>query len=562
MKYRGINDPVNRHYTYEEHQVSIAGTDAVIYSGKIEHERASWNKTVQLLSGKDLLLGNSTASAVLLIPAQPEKSSETSDLSSADDVTFAAWAVTFGMGFQMLDPQFIDPGFGQKVAIRCAITSGLNVISKTTLDERPQMVRSTIPTGGSLRRFGFEELGDFVTRIVTEGHIEGIGDADKPVKVRGADSLSLPLSTTPDEFLMNLKQIKKTLDFGAVPLEFAALENLSAVKNPETKKQLNHNLIKAIGGDSSQIALSYPYEIIDEFGQVEGFKLYGMESVGIHDYLPSLEDLLEPIRNAPESMRLQKLNRASIVLYENLQDEALAGPKTSVKKWLTYQTKISDKRYFLQNNRWYVMNSNYLETVQRQVDEIFNRGPYFNNMPEWPIYQIPDNLQSQKKANAELRYNQKIAESLGGLCLDQKLIYPHGGSNGIEACDVLLKEGIFVHVKHVSSSAPASHLLAQALVATELLKTDDDAQVRLKKRIQEAGGDLNDYSAVPKQVVLVMAKDDSLLTAKSLFTFTKINLLRQDRRLGSMGIKVNIAPVLRRQAPEGAIPPSQENQNL
>lgn len=145
-----------------------------------------------------------------------------------------------------------------------------------------------------------------------------------------------------------------------------------------------------------------------------------------------------------------------------------------------------------------------------------------------------------------MQYNKLLADQLGGICLDQKLIYPKGSNSGIEACDILLPDGVFIHVKHVSSSAPASHLLAQALVATEFLRIDSDAQISLRQKIEEAGFDPNEYQTKPSRVVVVMAKDDQQLTADSLFTFTKINLVRHDRRFTTMGVELNIAPAVRK----------------
>ena len=108
-----------------------------------------------------------------------------------------------------------------------------------------------------------------------------------------------------------------------------------------------------------------------------------------------------------------------------------------------------------------------------------------------------------------------------------------------------MKGGIFVHVKRVERSAPASHLLAQALVSTEVLIQDKEAQTALKNKINNAGHDPNEYECVPKKVVIVMAKDNQKITADSLYTFTQVNLNRQDKALSSRGIEVCIVPITR-----------------
>ena len=175
-KYRQSSDGENG-----KEEVRVAETKAFLYWSTVKRNQVKWTDTIRELTKKELMVGNATASAVLLIPYadDTESISEAKSLNGHDVGTsgnkassFSAWAITFGMGFQMLEPLYIDPGFGQRVAIRCANPDGLNALSKTTLDERPEMVRSTIPSGANLRSFGFEELGDFATRLVTEGYIE------------------------------------------------------------------------------------------------------------------------------------------------------------------------------------------------------------------------------------------------------------------------------------------------------------------------------------------------------------------------------------------------------
>ena len=556
-KYRPENTEENiSTHNYQKKEVSFGDITANLFWGTVKREKATWTETITSLTQEDISIGNTTASAVLIIPDKSSKidishsnsNTEISNKECETETIFPAWAITFGMGFQMLDQNYIDPAFGKKIAIRCANPDGLNVISKTTLADRPQMIRSTIPSGGTLQSFAFEELGDIPTRLVVEGHIEGIGDPNKPVKIGGADSLNLPLSTSPTKILENLSQIKKILNKKPATPELEALENLRLIKEARLKDSLDEKLIAAIINNSDEVALSYPYEIIDDFGQVGGFKICGAYNRTINDYLPTLDSLLEPIRRAPKISQCPNiLNKFSVVLFRNPDDTNSSSPKIPIKKWLTFQvTPKNAERYFLQNGHWYVMDKKYVDVIKTQVENIFKRGPYFENIPDWPIFSIPEDKDEQKRRNAELQYNKLLADQLGGICLDQKLIYPKGSNSGIEACDILLPDGVFIHVKHVSSSAPASHLLAQALVATEFLRIDSDAQISLRQKIEEAGFNPNEYQTKPSRVVVVMAKDDQQLTADSLFTFTKINLVRHDRRFTTMGVELNIAPAVRK----------------
>lgn len=539
---------------YNYKSVTVAGTEASLYWGTVEREQVGWTDIVNGLTNEHIKLGSRSASAVLVIPGAeidesvPEEVSVSGEESSKNSnavSTFSVWAITFGMGFQMLDQHYVDSGFGQRIAIRCATPEGLSTINKITLDEKPQMVRSTIPSGADLRSFGFEEIGDYVTKLTTAGCIDGIGTPEKPIKVSGADSLSIPLSKSPKNLLENLRQLKTVLGKEPASDELATIEHLSVVKNSEIKERLEEELITAINDCSDHVALSYPYDVIDDFGRVDGFIVSGTREREPHDGLPTIDDILEHIRGVDKAEGLRRLTQRNVRLYKS-SDDADASQKIELKKWLTFQKTIEDKRYFLLNKRWYAMNSKYEDTILKQVKAIFARGPLLEDLPVWSICKKTDDVKAQKKANAELHYNQLVSDKFGGICLDQQLIRPEIGGSPIEPCDVLLPGGVFVHVKHLSSSAPASHLLSQALVATHLLRTDTNAQKQLEEKIKEIAPDRAEkYDTKPRRVVIVMAKDKNKITPSSLFTFTKINLVRYDKMLASMDVGLYVAPVIR-----------------
>ena len=537
---------------FQEQQVTVGDRPALLISGKTQEKNVGWGTLLSGISGKPVLLRNSVAAAVLLIedvveePSSPDAAGPSAEAAEPAKLGITAWALTFGMGFQLLDQQMVDNGFGQRVAIRCADPLGLNSISKTTLDERPRIERSTIASGAPLRNFGFEDLGDLATRLVADGRIDGIGSGGKSVKLRGSDALSMPLSKKPAELIKDLEQVKRALAKDPVNEELAALEQLSLIKDKDQIAALDASLIAAIGEDDSPLlAISFPHELVDEYGSVQAYKFVGTRERATRDYLPSLADLLKPLKNIPENQRLEKLNRLFILLFENADDERPSSPKIPLRKWFAFQTQVGAKRYFLHNGRWYLMDRDYAEIVKRRTHQIFDRGPHLNDLPDWELVELPGDKEEQRKRNAELSYNQVLAESLGGLCLDQKLVRSEAHKHGIEACDVLLKDGTFIHVKHVDSSSPASHLLAQALVSTEVLTYDKTAQQHLATRIEESGADPDDFDLKPTRLVIIIARADRRVDADSLFTFTQVNLSRQVAQLERQQVSVFIAPILR-----------------
>lgn len=504
-------------------QVLVGDRTSHLYWGQTPEKAVSWAETVAGLSGASVDLTTGVAAAALIIPGSSDDGSATE----------FAWAVTFGMGFQLLDQRYVDNGFGQRVAIRSADPARLNSITKVTLDESAKTDRSSIPVGASLRSFGFEDIGELATRVVAAGAISGIGDTSKSVTIRGADALSLPLSKKPTEFLSDLDQLVEILDKDPASEELADLERLILIKDKSLIEELEGELVKAIAAESpKRLSIAWPHEAVDEFGLAQGFKVTGAGYREVRDGLPTLADVLEPVKKVDQAMWAKRLSDVAVLLYESTDPNAVVSPRMPVRKWLTFEVG-DEQKYFLHSGRWYLMDQTFAEAVARRTKEIFNREAPVTDLPRW------------ESGMDEAAFNERLAASVGGLLLDRKLITGETKKGKFEACDVLLKDGTFIHVKHVSSSAPASHLLAQALVSTEVLTHDTKARTALRRRIRETGADSKDYECTPKKVVVVLAKEKAVITSDSLYTFTQVNLGRQDRTLKSRGVDLSVVAILK-----------------
>ncbi|KXP04849.1 hypothetical protein AXK59_15905 [Tsukamurella tyrosinosolvens] len=529
--YPSLTKAIREKYSwFDETAVDVGGRASTLYYGRTPEKPVKWSETVAGLSGVSIQLTTGVPAAVLLIPGQ---ASDPGNDSEHDEDPFA-WAVTFGMGFQLLDQRYVDNGFGQRIAIRSADPTRLNSVTKVTLDERAKTDRSSIPLGASLRSFGFEDIGELATRVVTAGTVDGIGTRDKAVTIRGADAVSLPMSKKPAEFLSDLDRLQEILAKPPASEDLADLERLVLIKDELVIEQLDAELVKMIGSDDAKrLSISWPHEAVDEIGLAQGFKVTHSGYREIQDGLPTLADLLAPVKKSDKTAWVKRLGEVGVFLYESTDPGSVVSPRMPVRKWLTFEVEKHERHYFLHSGRWYLMDQTYAQTVAKRTAEIFGRSVPIANLPRW------------EPGMNEAAFNGRVAESLGGLLLDANLIRGESRKGKFEACDVLLKDGTFIHVKHVDESSPASHLLAQALVSTELLLHDAKARTDLRRKIRDAGEDSTKYESKPKQVVVVFAKMKAPLTADSLYTFTQVNLGRQDRLLKSRGVNLSIASVLK-----------------
>lgn len=184
------------HRDFEATKVTVGGREALLVYGAMITQIAGWSATLQALTNKDVALGNRTAAAVLIIRANSTYLNPASTYD--DDDGNVAWALTYGMGFQLLDQARVDNGFGQRLAIRTVNPKDLSSLTHATLDHRARIERSTIPGGDNLRAFGAGDVGELVTRLVAKAEIPSLTAGAKPIRIRGADALSVPLGRSPD----------------------------------------------------------------------------------------------------------------------------------------------------------------------------------------------------------------------------------------------------------------------------------------------------------------------------------------------------------------------------
>lgn len=461
------------------------------------------------------------------------------------------WAITFGLGFQFIDPNCICRGFGKRIAIRSVDSSAMTALTSVSLDTRPRMQRNAIASGGELPEFGFSGIGDMALRVeggLKDTQLKGKG---RGRKIIGADGVNLPLEISRPRLEGVLDYLGKLLDTDPVDQRLASLEYLEEVREKSLCSRLNTMLsshLKAVLQKDLKVSkgelfdVTYPSEIINDSARITSYRITGdRKRRGECDGLPSKEILLEVLKGVNEERYIERLRKLKVTLFD---DDGIFGTRTSLIDWVAFQAIVDGKRYLLHNGEWYVISSSYMDRVINDVREIFSR-----DLPS-AIPKIPDWTVDLDADGSENAYNVKLAEALGGVCLDGKLICPPDGRTSIEGCDVLLPDGVFIHVKKVESSAPVSHLIAQALVSTELLFFEEDARAQLKKHAEAIIGDISDYSFIPREVLILLARDDREMTADDLFTFSQVNLVKQVRNLDQRQVRVCVVPVMRKKHAE------------
>lgn len=497
--------------------LTIESLDALLVYGALSAP-SKWAADVAQLTGKTVAVRNTSPGAVLLI----------------QDSNGQVWALSWGIGFHFLDSERVDFGFGTRVVARSALPSEIKSITKTILDHRARVDRSSLPNGSTIRDLGVDGYGEVVSRIEAKGRLAGLSVGDGVIQLRAADSLNLPLARKPGGLKQDLTTIGTLLAKPVLP-GLESIEQLVALKPKDARvPDLEAKLLDALGGGgSAALNLSWPHERLDTYGPVASCKVigFGDHKAKIYEDIPEIADVIGWLADVPKEDLDDRIKTIRLELHSETEPTktSLVSQSVSLRRWLNLELREANRRYCLHDGNWYRMDDQYLERIDRRVDEIL-AGQARLQLPPWP------------DGEHERPYNIRAAVSLGGYALDRKLITtPLHSRGGIEPCDIFVAPNVLIHVKRGRSSADLSHLLAQALISSDSLARDESAREAWTKRVlEESNGAVT--NAGIDEVILAIGRTGEI-TVDSLFTFTKVNLVKQYDALRFINVAVRIAAI-------------------
>lgn len=516
-----LKDAVKKKYREDSAFVQEACTvkerDALLTVGSVGgHEPVKWAARVKELTGTAVEVSNETAAGVLLLRLD-------------DQANAATWALCWGMGWLLLDQGLVDGAFGQRLALRCADPDLLSSLTRTVLDERAKVDRSSIPAGSGLTGFGIGGFGELVTRVVGKAEIKGLS-IGKAFRVRGADAVSVPLGLTPASLLADLKVLDDLL--AQEPRsELQVLEQLVPVKKgTDLYLGLEAHLLSELQKtpDSSKVTGTWPHEHLNENKPAESFRVKRGGDTQPRPDLPTAEVILELMKGR----EVGSLDTIKIQLFGDAEGEDAVSRDIPLHKWVALETEESGRRYFLYNGQWFAMDLDYAEQLDQRVKDIFAKTSGVT-MPGW---QAPDD---------EETYNKKAAESLGAVRMDRKLVQTSQNKRGFEPSDLITEKDVYIHVKSATASAPLSHLFAQGGNSAHALQHDQEARTKLRERVEQRGGDRKLIGTKPRKVIYAIRSKEvgRTVTPNDLYSFSKVSLVRVFDELEGRGIEVRVTSI-------------------
>ncbi len=511
---------------FAELPVTVGGVTGLLVHGTISRGVADWCAVVEKLTGAAVQEKNSTSAAVLLI-----------------EVGGVVYALSYGMGFLLVDPKFIDPGFGLNFAVRAVDPEQVRQVTHTAMVAQPRYERSSVPGGQNIRFYGIEEYGEIVGKVT--GQLSGFEltfnrGRKRRISVAGTDSLKIHLGTKPADLIDDLRRIGEVCERDSPIPQLEFIAQLRALgRNDHRISDLNDRLDDLLGGGSDgELALALPLAChdIDETRHSYRIKI-GPERYSTEEDL-TLESILELTGGLPAGQRLKALRNGYIQMYADADGREPLSRQVHAHLWVAADVPLDSHRYFYHEGKWYEIGTNHLETIRRRVEEVLTR-PSSLTLPPWTSTLVDEDA-----------YN-KEAEKHGFVLLDKKKIYPPQHPQGIEACDLLGGEIELIHVKAAASSAPLSHLFRQGMTSFDALRFAPEAREELVKLVQAVRP--IDPGLSPKKVVfaigLIKSKEKGKapvfkkLTVDSLFTFSQVSLVHTLRMLELAGVDVEVIDI-------------------
>lgn len=430
------------------------------------------------------------------------------------------FALTFGYGHTMLNPGAIEGRFGLKTVLSVVQEDSLRKISRTTVAGDAKKTNEQLPIKSAIADFSMDAERDLLDGVTAVGEEDSILSGS----ITGTDRLSVSVDLDASKLTPFLRSIYEIYQSQNYKKRFSWLDQISSVKDPVLIELLNSEAIRLINSSSPDIWMAVP-EVIS-WENTGGFQLPYSKEIS-DDIL--IEQVVSGFDGPIDS--IESLKSAYIKMLDADCDKTVS--RWSLLQCLYGELPYDGKQYCITNSRWYHIDSNFAERVKESYRQI----PL--STVDFPL--CPDSC-------TEGKYNKTIAEDnpKDYALMDAANISYGGGSSKVELCDLLGKDGKFIHVKHYQGSSVLSHLFNQGLVSATLVKSD--SQFR-EKAIAKLVGRAPDFDfalkndSVKEVVYGIITKDCS--ERPQIPFFSKVTLDHVAKRLSMMNIPVSISAIVR-----------------
>jgi uncharacterized protein (TIGR04141 family) len=438
------------------------------------------------------------------------------------------FAVAFGHGRSLLEPESYEPDFGLKVALNTVNPDRLRSVDIRVLDEMVLSRRVQSSRGSATEVFGMDPSRDLLRAVTGEPKAE-LGLAKR---LAGADSLvllsELELPDLHDKAVDLLDFYART-DYTA---RFGWIDRVRRV--PKSKvDELDAVLVAALEDLTDQTLYLAPPVTLD-WGKTDGF-LYSRErsdtpkhaDLDLDNYLASIG------RPAPS---LGQLKSHEVLLFQDGSDTP--ADSWSVYRSIVFQAERDGHLYLLVEGHWFEVAKSFADDISRRLSA---------------IPRVDLGLPECGPGWREDRYNAEAVKADAGrrALMDKKLVTAFEGRDPFELCDIFTDGRQLIHVKKRYASSSLSHLFAQGRISAQAFLRDQRVREAARGHLRTANASLEALVPISRpesgrdfQVVFAIITEDDAGLPGNLPFFSRLNLVlaAEDVRDGS-GYQVAVAGI-------------------
>ncbi|SDR45855.1 sporadically distributed protein, TIGR04141 family [Burkholderia orbicola] len=485
-------------------KISINSSEATLHVKDSRPKIPDWVSF--LFSDQDApdnyFLGNRSEGAVLIIR-----------------IADAAFALSFGMGYHLIDLELVERDFGLRVTLNSVDPEKLRSLDKASYEANPLNTRSQSPKDADIFDLRIDTENDMVYALTGASSEPLFGD-----HVTGRDALTI----MPEAILTDLPKILgEALNRynQKSPERFAWVDDVNRVRDTNDIELLDLllNDLLAANSPGTNIWLGEP-EIVDWEAQT-GYSFDKRERTSIHPTL-QLEQLLDYMARKNITPTSESFHAQHIYVNDTNYHP--------IKHWSAYRclyAEISDKGkiYILRNGVWHVVRDDFVDRVNRELKDVEI------DTITMPTYAHDD----------EGQYNISCAQPNSGYeLLDRQNIFVGGPYDKIEFCDLIRDGHDLIHVKVYRSSATLSHLFAQGSVSAETFIKHRDFRIKLNSTLPTSIK-LRDASEIPNannyRIIYAIATTKNL--PGDLPFFSKVSLKNAILNLRALGFRVALSKI-------------------
>lgn len=424
------------------------------------------------------------------------------------------FALAFGSGRHLLDPQSFEQRFGLLVTLNAVDPKKVRSIDKASLDRQGMQSRIQAGRDASARDFGLDIEQDLV-RAVAGTPLDGlVGET-----IAGFDSLHITARITFADLPGRLAKYLKKSQERTYQKEFGWIDHVREVRDPKLNERLTRALVKELKSRRPCSCWMVPDGIIDwndvtyfQYGTAQGAPRFS--HLDLEQFLGHLGGRKKLTPTAIERVRVRALRADDQIAHE-----------WPAERCLQAELQFNQQSYLLNSGKWYQVDHEFVEEIDRIVRAI----------PECDL-----GLPEYQDAT-EGKYNERAASVSGNhlALLDADTIRHGGGQSQIEFCDLYSIDRDIIHVKRYSSSGALSHLFSQASVSGQSFKSDAAFREKVNEKLP-ASHRIADVRAQVEQdqYRVVVAIIDGPGSCDKLPFFSRITLKNAYKLLSAYGYRV------------------------